>query len=131
MNERDNRGLTPLMWAAKCGHEEVVELLLKQKYTQPDIADTVDGRTALSWAAGNVCEGVVKLLLSRSFINPGSIGRMWGTLQVLLGEKYVNPDKPDSDGRTPLSWAAGHGCGQCSQASSPSVFSLGRDGRQV
>jgi len=33
VNQRDSAGLTPLMWAARYGHEEVVELLLRQKDT--------------------------------------------------------------------------------------------------
>jgi len=93
-------------------HEKVVKLLLQQRHTQPDMPDT-GGRTALSWAAGNGCEGVVRLFLSRLFVNPGSIGRRWEkapqVMSVLFGRKYVNPDKPGSDGRTPLSWAAWNG----------------------
>ena len=109
LNERDNRGLTPLMWAARYGREEVVKLLLQQKHTQPDMRDTGSGRTALSWASKSGHEGVVKLFLSRLFVRPGSIGRRRGTPQVmslLFGRKYVNPDRPDNNGRTPLSWAA-------------------------
>jgi len=114
LNERDSAGMTPLMWAAKYGREEVVRLLLQQKHTHPDMPDTWHGRTALSWAAGNGKEGVVKLFLSPSFVNPGGIGGRWGkTLQVmslLLGRKYIDPDRPDYRGQTPLSWAAENGC---------------------
>ena len=101
------------MWAAMYGREEVVTLLMQQKRTQPDMRDR-RGRTALSWAAGSGHEGVVRLFLSRLFINPGSIGRLWGAPQamsVLFRRKYVNPDRPDHRGRTPLSWAAGNGSG--------------------
>ena len=109
VNEQDSAGLTPLMWAARYGREEVVKLLLEQKHTQPDMRGTQDGRTALLWAAGSGCEGVVKLFLSQQFVNPGSIGCLWGTPQamsVLFRRKYVNPDRQDNSGRTPLSWAA-------------------------
>ena len=112
VNERDGWGLTPLMWASRYGREEVVKPLLEQKHTQPDMRDKVQGRTALSWAAGSGCEGVVNLFLSRFFVNPGSIGRRRGTPQVmslLFGRKFVNPNRPDSHGRTPLSWAAKKG----------------------
>jgi len=112
VNERDSAGLTPLMWAARYGHKEVVKLLLEQKNTQPDISDTRYGRTALSWAAGSGCEGVIRLFLSRPFVNPGSLGRRLGAPQVMdviIGRKYINPDGPDSSGRTLLSWAAGNG----------------------
>jgi len=63
VNQQDSAGLTPLMWAARHGREELVELLLKQKHTQPDMRDMQYGRTALSWAAGSGHEGVVRLLL--------------------------------------------------------------------
>ena len=112
VKKRDGRGLTPLMWAARYGREEVAKLLLEQKHTQPDIRDRWDGRTALSWAAGSGHEGVVRLFLSRLFISPGSIGRRWGTPQVmslLFGRKYVNPDRPDNHGQTPLGQAARKG----------------------
>jgi len=112
VNQRDSMGLTPLMWAARCGGEEVVKLLLR-KHAEPDMPDTEYGRTALSWAAGRGHGGVVRLLLSSRLVNSGSIGSRWGKTQrvmrVLFGRKYVNPDRPDNYGRTPLSWAARYG----------------------
>ena len=114
-NQRDSAGLTPLMWAARYGHEEVVKLLLQQKHTRPNAPDTRYGRTALSWAAGSGNEGVIRQFLSPPFVNPGTIGRRWGeTLQVMglpAGRKYVKPNKPDDSGQTPLWWAAGDGNG--------------------
>ena len=112
VNERDSMGLTPLLWAAKYGREEVVKLLLQQKHTQPDMRDTRNGRTALSWAAGSGHQGTVRLFLDPPSINFGRIGRMWGIPQVasaLFGRKSVNPDGLDAGGRTPLSWAAENG----------------------
>ena len=109
VNKKDSMGLTPLMWAARYGREEVVKLLLQQKHTRPDIRDTDDGLTALSWAARCGHEGVVRMFLGPAFFNPGSIGRQWGTPQamsLLFGRKYINPDRPDHYGQTPLSWAA-------------------------
>jgi len=113
VNQRDSAGLTPLMWAAKCGREEVVELLLRRNHAEPDITDAQYDRTALSWAARSGHEEVVKLFLGQLFVNPGSIGQWWrGTPQVmslLFGRRYINPDRPDKDGQTPLSQAAGNG----------------------
>ena len=113
VNQRDGVGVTPLIWAASCGHEEAVELLLEQKDIQPNQPDMNDGRTALSWAAGNGHEGVVRIFLGRQFINPGRIGRSWGKAPrvagLLLGRRYVNPDSPSKSGGTPLSWTAGNG----------------------
>jgi len=113
VNQRDSAGLTPLMWAAKHGREEVVKLLLRQKSTQPDVPDTKYGRTALSWAAGSGHEGVVKLFLGRLFANPRNIGRRRGkarrVMDLLFGRRYVNPDRPDHSGQAPLSLAAKNG----------------------
>ena len=110
VNERDSAGVTPLIWAARYGHEEVVKLLLEQKQTQPDIPDRIYGRTALSWAAGSGREGVVRLILSRSFVNLGGMGRWWEktpqVMSVLFRRGCAHPDRPDNHGRTPLSWAA-------------------------
>jgi len=113
VNQKDGAGMTPLIWAARYGHEDVVLLLLQQKRIQPDQRDTYGGRTALSWAAGNGHEGVVRLFLGPQFINPGSIGRLWGAPLIvgqMFGSRYVNPDAPDTlYGQTPLSWAADNG----------------------
>jgi len=78
VNQRDGAGVTPLIWAARYGHEEVVRLLLRKKDIQPDQPDTNSGRTALSWAAENGHEGVVRLFLRPRFVNPARIGRWWG-----------------------------------------------------
>jgi len=113
VNEVDGAGTTPLMWAARQGHEEVVRLLLRQKHIQPDLQDGIYGRTALSWAARNGCEGVVKVFLGPRFVNPASIGRRWGrvarAIDVLFLGRYVKPDRSCGFGRTPLSWAADNG----------------------
>ena len=113
VNQRDSVGLTPLMWAARHGREEVVKLLLQQKDTQPDITETESGRTALSWAAGSGHEGVVRLFLGRLCAHPESTGRRWEKtrqlVSVLFRWKYINPDKRDHHGKTPLMWAAEYG----------------------
>ena len=75
---------TPLSWAAKGGHEQVVMLLLGRKDVDPNMAGR-SGRTPHSWAADYGHDGVVKLL---------------------LGRRDINPDFLDNDGRTPLSCAA-------------------------
>ena len=112
VNQRDSAGLTPLMWAARYGREDVVKLLLEQKVTKPDIPDTNHGRTALSWAARSGHEGVVRLFLGPQFVNPGNIGCWWGAPEVmglLFGRKYVNPDRLDNYGRPPLAQTAQKG----------------------
>ena len=113
VNQKDAAGMTPLIWAARYGHEEVVRLLLQNKHIQPDQQDADSWRTALSWAAGYGHEGVVRLFLGPQFVNPGSLGRPWGKAQqvagLLFGKRYVNPDSSSISGRTPLSWAAEEG----------------------
>jgi len=87
INEVDFSGCGPLVWAARNGHEGVVEILLGREDVNPDKPDDND-RTPLCYAAWNGHEGVVK---------------------ILLGREDVNPDKPDRWGRTPRSYAAGNG----------------------
>ena len=113
VNETDGAGMTPLIWAARYGHEEVVRLLVREKRIQPDQPDTGNGRTALSWAAENGHEEVVGLFLGPRFVNPGNIRRRWGkALRVAglpFGRRHINPDSSSKSGRTPLSWAAEKG----------------------
>jgi len=42
----DDRGRTPLLWAAERGHEGIVKLLLNREEVNPDSKDN-DGRTPL------------------------------------------------------------------------------------
>ena len=102
VNQRDSAGITPLMWAARYGHEGVMKLLLQQRHAQPDILNTGYGRTALSWAAESGHEGVVRLFLCPSFVNPGSIRCVWEeTLQVMglpFRRRCVSVDNPDNGG---------------------------------
>ena len=113
LNQRDCLGVTPLIWAARYGHEGVVRLLVREKHIQPDQHDANNGRTALSWAAGNGHEGVVGTFLGEQFVNPGSVGRRWGksarVVNLLFGDRYVNPNSSSKFGRTPLWWAVENG----------------------
>jgi len=112
VNQRDSTGQTPLIWAARHGRGEIAKLLLQQKHIQPDLSDTVYGRTALSWAAQSGHEGVVRLFLGPLFFHPGRISRWWGApevMSVLFGRKYVNLNRQDNWGQTPLSWASQSG----------------------
>ena len=109
VNQRDSLGVTPLIWAARYGHEEVVRLLFREKNLQPDEPDANNGRTALSWASGNGHEGIVRLYLARQFINPASVGHRWGrsarVMNLLFGQRYVNLNSSCKYGQTPLPWA--------------------------
>ena len=121
VNGRDSRGDTPLMWAVRYGNDRVVELLLEQGDTRPDVG-IPDGSTVLSFAAGLGNEGAVKLLLGRVGVGPDSSDSNRRTplshaasrghesvVKLLLERKEVNPDSSDEDGQTPLSLAASKG----------------------
>jgi len=123
VNQEDGAGMTPLIWAARHGHEEVVSLFLQNEHIQPDMHDSQFGQTSLSWAAEHGHEGIVRLLLGRKDVNPNSLSKSgqtplgWaaecgheGTVKLLLGWEDVNPDISERAwGRTALSWAAEHG----------------------
>jgi len=126
INAIDCKGNTALTWAARNGHEEVVEMLLGRDGVNPDQADTHCGRTPLFWAAEKGHEGIVKMLLEREDVNPdqadtdyGRTPISWaaekgheGVVKMLLEREDVDPDQADTYyGRTPISWATekGHG----------------------
>jgi len=123
INQRDCVDNTPLVWAARNGHEQVVEILLKQGDISPGKRGR-NGETPLWWAAFNGQEGMANLLLERGEANPGmpdNNGRTplhaaaynghEGVVKILLERDEVDPDSPTNDGQTPLWWAAcnGHG----------------------
>jgi ankyrin repeat protein len=116
---KDAEGRTPLAWAAKYGHEAMVELLLTNDNVDPDSRDN-GGQTPLSRAAMYGNEATVKLLLEKGAEleskdnggqTPFSRAAMYGTEAVmkLLLEKGAELESKDNGGRTPLSWAAMYG----------------------
>jgi len=65
----DNRGRTPLSWAAGNGHGGVVKLLLGREDVNPD-RPHIYGQTPLSWAAENGHDRIVKLLWDGKALAP-------------------------------------------------------------
>ena len=121
ISQKDNMSNTPLGWAAKNGHEAVVEILLRRSDIDPNKPDK-KGRTPLLWAAYCEHEGVVKLLLGRDDVNPnipedcGPTPLLWaacfgyeGVVKIILERDDVDPNKPNNNGLTPLGWAASYG----------------------
>ena len=121
INRMDCGGSTPLVWAARNGHEGVVELLLSRDDVNPDKPDD-EGLTPLSGAALSGHEGVVKIFLGRDDVDPDKPGNrgktpLWyaaysgheGVVKILLERDDVNPDKPSNRGKTPLLYAAFNG----------------------
>jgi len=121
INEQDYYGCTPLLWAARNGHEEVVKLLLGRKDVNAD-KPNCDGRTPLSYASSYGRDGVVEILLGREAVsadNPDKSGQTplsyaassghEGVVKTLLRQEEVSADKPNHHGLTPLSYAASSG----------------------
>ena len=121
VGQKDSMSDTPLAWAARNGHEAVIEILLGRKDIDPDKPGEA-GRTPLWWAAHNGYEGVVKLLLGRDDVNPdkpderGQTPLWWaaywgheGIVEMLLGRDDVHFDTPDGGGRIPLCYAVMNG----------------------
>jgi ankyrin repeat protein len=118
---KDWREMTPLSWAAGCGQEAVVKLLLETGQVDVDSKDQLK-QTPLSRAAGRGQEAIVKLLLETGQVDVDSkdwdgrtplltaaIGGKEAVVKLLLETGQVNVESKNLKGRTPLSWAAGHG----------------------
>jgi len=121
INAGDTRGSTPLSWAARNGHEEVVEILLRLPGVRPDLSDLA-GLTALFYAVWCGHERVVELLLSHAMVKPdmpdgggktplayAAYLGLEGVVKILLDQPLVNPVTHDSAGDTALSLAARSG----------------------
>jgi len=115
----DARGSTPLMWAARNGHEKVVEMLGCYE-VRPNLPDFT-GMTPLLYAIGYRHERVVEILLRQRGADPDfpdGLGKtplsyaaqngLVGAVKMLL-ERGGNPNKPDNSRKTPLSFAARSG----------------------
>ncbi len=88
---KDSYSRTPLSWAAECGHENVVKLLLEQGAELNSI-DSEYGQTPLSWAAKNGYEGVVQLLIeagAEANVQGGEYGKSALHWAADIGDKAV------------------------------------------
>jgi uncharacterized protein len=119
VNCRDKDGLTPLIWAAIQGHEEIVRLLLERGGELE--AKNHNGDTALMWASVMGHKDVVELLLNhganadRGEPNSGVTALMAAAAkghadvaQVLV-EKGATVDAQDRHGNTALTHASVRG----------------------
>jgi len=110
----------PLVWAARNGHEGVVDILLSWQVCDSNCRD-YSGWTPLLLAVRRGHEQVVKKLLWQGMAhpntpdgcgkNPLSYAAQGGLEEVvkMLLQKGVNPNAHDNSGNTPLSFAARSG----------------------
>lgn len=96
VDAKDNRGMTPLSWAANWGIAEVVKMFLQCDRGVDFNAKDASGKTPLSSAAGR---------------RGGTSGNAASVVKMLLDHHGIDADAKDNGGRTPLSWAAGEGMG--------------------
>jgi signal recognition particle subunit SEC65 len=112
---------TPLSWAARNGHSEIVKLLLEKDGIDVNSMDNY-GRTPLSRAAENGHLDVVKLLLDKDSVDVDSkdSGRRtplsWAVqnrhseiVKLLLEKDGIKINFVDRDNQTPFTWAVERG----------------------
>lgn len=87
INRVDDTGATPLLWAAKNGHGEVVELFLRQQGINPDSPDYY-GQTPILHAAENGHQAVVNLLLGREDVNYNA-SDIWGQTALSYASTWI------------------------------------------
>ena len=101
-NSPDGSGRTPLSFAVERGHEGVLKLLLARGDVDPNLQDD-NGRTPLSLVA----EKHWNCYDTRGGADNSPFSA-WGygcVIKLLLKRRDVNPNSPDGNGRTPLSFA--------------------------
>ncbi|KAF5548267.1 ankyrin protein [Fusarium mexicanum] len=118
----DSRGVfwwTPLFYAARYGHEEVVKLLVARDDVELNSIDGLYGATPLSWAAKSGHAAVVKVLLQKKrvladYANQGSQTPLSfaaenghrEVVRLLLSRRDVDPNSTTRNMITPLARAA-------------------------
>ena len=97
----DRNGASALHWAAGSGHEDIVQFLIEECGSKPDIPQkgkrSFSGRTPLHWAARNGHLNVTKYLLENHEVNidattiDGTTAFCWACWQGHLDiMRYVN-----------------------------------------
>lgn len=122
LNVTTSEGQTALIIASKEGNEEIVRILLANKFASVNIQDEF-GMTALTWAVSRGHVNIVNMLIRDTRVNPNiqvygdkatalSIASVEKTqanlaiMQILLYYSYVNIDMQDASGMTALMYAA-------------------------
>lgn len=121
-NHKDIMGRTPLILAAMGGHLDSVLLLLRSRRVDASAVDK-SGRNAISWAAEQANFKILHSLLKHDKPgadvqdNEGWTPLAWAltppgypqNVNTLVQSGLIDVDRPDCDGRTPLSYAVGYG----------------------
>jgi ankyrin repeat protein len=84
-NERDERGLTPLMWAARSGAVDAMSTLLDGG-ADPNVRDVANGWTPLFHAIHKGQAGAARLLLERG-VNPNTPARLLTPLAMAAADR--------------------------------------------
>jgi len=114
---------TSLAWAARNGHEEVVQNLVWNNFSSINHHHRdYFGLTPLIYAIQCGLERMVETLLGYSSVDPNfpddrgktplsyaAQDGLEGVVEMLLGRPEVNPDNEDPSGKTPLSFGAENG----------------------
>jgi ankyrin repeat protein len=114
---------TPLIWAVRYGEPNVVCVLLKSGYFDPNERDD-NGRTPLVYAVQERSSTKIELLLSvpnievEAYDKDGRTPLIWAAksgeeqaMRLLLESNKANINHEDRDGRTPMTWAKRCGYG--------------------
>ena len=115
---KDETGQTPLSWAAACGHQTTVQLLIQRDDIDINTKDK-HGWTPLLWAAVSGHDAVVRLLVERDDVDSNSKNTADQTalslavsngheavVRLLVGSGETDINTVDGYGWTPLSVAA-------------------------
>lgn len=115
---RDGAQRTPLIYAAKNGHDSIVKLLVDRSDVDVNSRDKY-GWTPLSWAALEGYDSVVKILVDLADVDANSrdgygqtplshaaLNGHSSVVKLLIDQKNVDADSRDDDDRTPLCHAA-------------------------
>ncbi|RAH86964.1 ankyrin [Aspergillus japonicus CBS 114.51] len=123
LNSPDADGRTPLLWAARNGHTEVLTMFLQMQNVDLNLPDK-DGRTAFLWAAAKGHTAVLETLLAtdqidiyhedvqrRNALTRAVINGRTEAVRLLLDRCRFDINSPDRERRTVLWWASAKGHG--------------------
>ena len=122
-NCEDSYGRTPLHYAARNSHVEVVRYFINEQHCDPMTRDNDEGDTPLHLACSNCHLNIAQYLISEAHCDqscennygdtPLHLASRYGCLniaQYLISEAHCNPSCENNYGDTPLHLASRYGC---------------------